>query len=416
LAEFTGERVVPGEVDADLMNEHMARYAFAARLSRMKRVLDAGCGSGYGSAELSRLALHVVGADISAEAIAFARAHYQRPNLSFELATCSALPHRDAAFDLVVAFEVIEHIKDWRQFLLEVRRVLAPGGQFVVSTPNRLYYAEQRRIAGPNPFHEHEFDFDEFRDELSAVFPHLSLFLENHVEGVVFQPLQPDNTAQVRVDETEARPAQSHFFLAVCAHRPQTGAPTFVFVPRSANVLREREQHIGLLEAELAKKNEWLEKAQRDLAALNEEHQKLLAMFRAQKDELEARNRWAESLNQRLDERGARILQLQEEVRTLAEGYEAKVSELEEENRRKTQWALETEERLGIELEARAQELVRCVEMLHETERALEERTHWARRLESEAARLSGQLAMVRASRWMRLGRRFGLGPVLPGE
>ena len=53
LAEFTGERLIPGQVDVDLLNEHMARYTFAARLARGKRVLDAGCGAGYGSAELA---------------------------------------------------------------------------------------------------------------------------------------------------------------------------------------------------------------------------------------------------------------------------------------------------------------------------------------------------------------------------
>ena len=53
--EFTGERVIPGQVDADLLNEHLARYAFAARLARGKRVLDAGCGAGYGAAELARI-------------------------------------------------------------------------------------------------------------------------------------------------------------------------------------------------------------------------------------------------------------------------------------------------------------------------------------------------------------------------
>jgi hypothetical protein len=45
LAEFTGERLIPGEVDIDLLNEHMARYHFAVRLARGKRVLDAGCGA-----------------------------------------------------------------------------------------------------------------------------------------------------------------------------------------------------------------------------------------------------------------------------------------------------------------------------------------------------------------------------------
>src|SRR5947207_16020697 len=83
LAEFTGERIIPGEVDVDLLNEHLARYAFAARLARGKRVLDAGCGAGYGSAELAHSAQNVIGIDVSADALTFARANYRLPNLTF---------------------------------------------------------------------------------------------------------------------------------------------------------------------------------------------------------------------------------------------------------------------------------------------------------------------------------------------
>ena len=54
------------------------------------------------------------------------------------------------------------------------------------------------------------------------------------------------------MDAGEPAPDESHFFVAVCAHRPQIGNPTFVYVPRAANVLRERERHIALLEHELA--------------------------------------------------------------------------------------------------------------------------------------------------------------------
>src|SRR4051812_23591407 len=138
LSEFTGERVIPGQVDVDLLNEHMARYTFAARLARGKRVLDAGCGAGYGSAVLAHTASFVVGADVSADAVEFARANYRLPNLAFERSSCASLPHPDGAFDLVVAFEVIEHLETWREFLLEARRMLAPNGQFIVSTPNKL--------------------------------------------------------------------------------------------------------------------------------------------------------------------------------------------------------------------------------------------------------------------------------------
>ena len=422
MAEFTGERVIPGQVDADLLNEHLARYAFAARLSRRKQVLDAGCGAGYGSAELARKAAGVLGIDRSAEAIAFARTQYAAPNLRFEEADCSALPAADGSIDLVVAFEVIEHLQDWRAFLREARRVLAPAGQFIVSTPNKRYYSESRGGSGPNPFHVHEFEFEEFRAELGEVFPHVSLFLENHTEGVVFQPAsaEPEGTADCRVDEAGSAPEDSHFFVAVCASRPQTGAPTFVYVPRVANVLRERERHIALLERELETKNQWLNRATAELAQLNEDHQAVLAQFRTQIAESEERARWAEGLCRDLEERGARIEQLQAEfaaaqaaAREVAEAYEAKLRELEQENEAKTRWALDTEARLGKELADKCQELAACVELLHQAEQTVEARTAWAEKWKTKSYQLEKQTILMRESRWVKLGRKFGLGPDL---
>ena len=423
LAEFTGERVIPGQVDADLLNEHMARYAFAARLSRRKQVLDAGCGSGYGSAELARTAAGVLGIDCSAEAIAFARAGYPAQNLRFEEADCGALPVPDGSIDLVVAFEVIEHLEDWRGFLREARRTLTAAGQFIVSTPNKLYYSESRSRVGPNPFHVHEFEFEEFRGALGEVFPHVSLFLENHAEGVVFQPAaSPDgeSAADVRVDDARCEPAESHFFLAVCAMRPPTGTPTFVYVPRVANVLRERERHIGLLELEVETKNQWLERTTGELAQLNQDHQAVLGQFRQQIAESEKLAQWAERLNRDLEEREARIGELQQELaaeqsaaRTVAEGYEAKLQELEAVNVEKTRWALETEARLGTELQQRCSELAQCVELLHQAGQNAEERRVWAEKLKAEADQLERQVILMKESRWVKLGRTFGLGPDL---
>jgi len=407
LAEFTGERVIPGEVDIDLMNEHLARYTFAARLARGKRVLDAGCGAGYGSAELAQAAHDVVGIDCAIEAVNFARANYRLPNLQFEQATCTALPHGDCAFDLVVAFEVIEHLENWRDFLLEVRRVLAPNGQFIVSTPNKLYYNEGRGAHGANPFHVHEFEFEEFRAELKSIFPHVSMFLENHVEGVTFQPHEAGNTVEVRVDAGEPAPAESHFFVAVCAHRPQIGNPTFVYVPRAANVLRERERHIELLEGELVTKNQWLEKALR-------EHEELMAKFTSLKDELERSNRWAEQQNREIAEGRARIVELQDELAREQESARQTVAELERDIVAKTQWARDVEAALTAEVKKQTADLVAAVDALHHTENELEERTAWALRLQKEAEELNHQLALVRESRWMKLGRRVGFGPALP--
>ena len=420
MAEFTGERLIPGEVDIDLLNEHMARYHFAVRLARGKRVLDAGCGAGYGSAELADVAERVTGIDIAPEAVEYARAHYALHNVAFEQASCTQLPFADGAFDLVVAFEVIEHLEKWRAFLQEVRRVLAPAGQLIVSTPNRLYYTESRGTQGANPFHVHEFDFEEFRQELRQFFPHVSMFLENHIEGVTFQPHESGHTVETRVDAAEPVPDESHFFIAVCAHRPQIGNPTFLYVPRVANVLRERERHIAKLEGELATKDQWLDKAQADLAEFDREHQKLLVMFREQKEELERSNRWAEELNAAVSERGARIDALQEELardqenaRSVVAGYNAKVAALEQEGREKAQWALDVEVRLTGEIGKIADALAAEGATLEQTEKDLQERTAWALRLEEEKRQLEDQVNMARASRWIRLGRKVGLGPAL---
>jgi SAM-dependent methyltransferase len=416
LAEFTGERVIPGAVDIDLFNEHMARYAFAARLARGKRALDAGCGAGYGSAELARTAQSVVGIDAAADAIEFAAANYRAPNLTFEQASCGALPYADSSFDLIVAFEVIEHLPDWRQFLQEARRTLAPNGQFIVSTPNKIYYGESRGAEGENPFHVHEFEFAEFRDELRNVFPHVSLFLENHVEGVTFRPHEAGNTAEVRVDPGDAVPEESHFFVAVCAHRPQLGNPTFVYIPRAGNVLRERERHIGLLERELEQKNGWLETAKTALDALQREHER-------QTEELDKSNRWAEELNAEVAARGARVVALQEELaaeqeraRAVAEGYAAKVAALEEDIREKTRWAIDVETSLKADVARQTAELVRAVDALHHTEKELDGRTTWARNLEAELRVAQDHVALYRESRWVKLGRKVGLGPAFPAS
>ncbi len=409
MLEFTGERVIPGEVDIDLWNEHVARYQFAVRLARSKRVLDAGCGAGYGAAALAAEALQVLGVDLAAEAASYAHAHYRLPNLHFAQASCAALPVASSSLDLVVAFEVIEHLAEWREFLAEARRVLRPSGQLVVSTPNKNYYTASRGCAGSNPYHVHEFTCEEFVEELTRIFPSVCLYLENHSESIIFQPLAPEGAAIVKLEHGTADPAEAHFYVAVCAVRPQTGAPAFVYVPSASNLLLERERHIARLEGELVLKDEWL-------STIKAEHADLVEKYRALHQELEQRNRWAEDLNRQLEE-GRRQLERQEkEAAAVAAEYA-----------RAVEWARQTEARLtsqaaaiASELESKCAELARAVELLDAAEKTVEERSRWALRLEQEKAAVEQekaaveqQLAAFRASRWVRLGKSFGFGPKL---
>jgi len=411
LAEFTGERVIPGEVDTDLWNEHVARYLFAARLARHKRVLDIACGTGYGTHELAATAASAVGIDRAPEAIQYAQSRYGRLHLTYLQAAAGELPFSDSSFDLVTAFEVIEHLTDWQPLLSEARRLLRPGGQFVVSTPNKLYYEKSREQAGPNPFHEHEFTFEEFRGALDQFFPAVTLFVQNHSEAVVFQPVGTRSAAELRIEAGAPDPATCHFFLAVCALTPQMGAPAFAFLPSAANVLRERELHIARLEQELQTKDLWLDD-------LKGEHSALVEKFRGQTTELESRNKWALQLNEQLAEVATNVERLEKDLsaeqaaaRAMADGYEAKLAELNGELTARTQWALETERRLTEELTAKCDELAQCADLLKQADTNLEERTTWALQLSKEREDILTQLSLVQASRWYRMGRKFGLGP-----
>jgi SAM-dependent methyltransferase len=399
LVEFTGERVVPGQVNVDLWSEHVARYAFARRYAEGKRVLDAGCGTGYGSAELALSARSVTGIDLSTDAVEYASRNYTIPALSFLSGSCTALPFANASFDLAVAFEVIEHLEDYRALIAGCARVLAPQGLFIVSSPNKSYYAESRSQTGPNPFHHHEFEPEEFFEELRRAFPHVLLLYQNRVESFAFHPIKTFWPADARVDGGGGNANDAHFLIAVCALDRPVEPRSFVYVPKAANILREREQHLALLEKQLAE--------------ARNERDSLLEMYRLQKQELEDHNRWAEQLSVELKASSERVLQLQHEVETISEGYEARVQELEQENQEKTQWALETDARLTKELEEKCRELFECVKLLETSDKTVEERTLWAQRLEAERANLAAQLNLIRASRWLKLGRRVGLGPVI---
>ena len=99
-----------------------------------QRVLDLGCGDGRFAAELLRVGADVVAVDVAQEPLRRARAAH--PELELALIEGEGewnLP--DAAFDLVWAGEVIEHVADTAGWLSEVRRVLRPAGTLLLSTP-----------------------------------------------------------------------------------------------------------------------------------------------------------------------------------------------------------------------------------------------------------------------------------------
>jgi SAM-dependent methyltransferase len=166
------ERIVPDETERGVVALHLVRYAFAAPYCAGKRVLDAGCGVGYGAAFLAEGAAHVTGVDIDAESIAYAQERYAAPNVEFRTGDLRELALEAASFDAVVSFEVVEHLREQEAFVDELARVLRPDGVLVLSTPN----AAETNDAPDNPFHLRELSREDFEALLRERFEEVELY------------------------------------------------------------------------------------------------------------------------------------------------------------------------------------------------------------------------------------------------
>ena len=193
---FTGERFVPGSLDAkgEMWYEHWHRYHYVLPLVDGKQVLDVACGEGYGSALISRRAAQVRGVDISAQAIAHGRGAYaDRANLQLIEASCIHLPFEAASFDVVVSFETIEHINEQAEFLDEVRRVLKIDGVLILSCPNKAEYSDKRGFT--NPFHLKELYRAELEALLAPRFGHTRWLSQRNAFVSLIAPEKPDAAA-----------------------------------------------------------------------------------------------------------------------------------------------------------------------------------------------------------------------------
>lgn len=168
--DWTGERFVHGAGDDQLWYEHAHRYALAVGMAAGRRVVDVGCGEGYGAAWIATGAASTLGIDIEPAAIDHAAKHYRSENLSFAVGDARHLDLPDACADLVTCFETIEHVSEPAKVLDELARILAPGGVVIISTPDAV------ESDGTNPFHLHELTAAELTDELERRFTHRMMF------------------------------------------------------------------------------------------------------------------------------------------------------------------------------------------------------------------------------------------------
>lgn len=293
--EFTGERFTP-ECVREIWYEHWHRYALVQPWARGRRVLDAACGEGYGSAILAQSAASVLGLDIDRAAVAHAQARYAAlSNLRYEQADATRLELPQGAFDLVVSFETLEHVHAQDDLLDGLCHALADDGLLVISSPDKATYSDAAGFR--NEYHVRELYRDEFEQLLRRRFPHVRLYAQRLLfqSAVwVLDPPDPHGYGQhvtVQADgslssELDYSPV---YYIAVCSRQPLPPLPAASwFGDRDESVYQHYNHEIR---ANMAAGGRIAE-LEAQLAALQREHQSVLAERTALAASSVAPQRW----------------------------------------------------------------------------------------------------------------------------
>lgn len=240
-----GENISP-EVPNDLYQAHRSIYLFATqfisesrsphfvsvgvkrRESRLRfaRVLDVGCGAGYGTALLRRAGAETaVGIDLDPRNVAYARRRFGGKGIEFRVGNAEALPQELGFVDLVVVSNVLEHLSSPGRALARVGALLSPGGRLVVAVPP-IVDEQGRAEHDAIPYHRSNLFIWEWRDLLLQNFKYVQAVRHLPPEGARLDfadPFPSQVAAEAfRFEECSAEELirmESLTALFVCHHR-----------------------------------------------------------------------------------------------------------------------------------------------------------------------------------------------------
>lgn len=186
------ERWVPNCVPEKVENEHLERYKYAYLHSQNKTVLDIAGGSGYGTFLLATKgnAKEVHSVDLDETAVKYGNLKYNHAVIKRELGNAIHYT-KENYYDLVVSFETIEHLDDYKAFLNNIHKSLLKNGELIISTPIVLNTTTQNN----NKYHTIEWSFLDFQNllrerfEIKEIYVQ-SVFLKSDLKDTLFSKIK----------------------------------------------------------------------------------------------------------------------------------------------------------------------------------------------------------------------------------
>lgn len=176
----TGERIRPDNFqsteDYILWLRHLFAYTFVEKkILNDHIVLEVGCGEGYGTSIISKNSFKTIGLDVDKKTILHATKRYKTTKCIFKHYDGVNIPYCDNTFDVIISFQVIEHIEADINFISEIYRVLKKNGLFFVTTPNKTYRLKPNQKPW-NRYHKREYDSGQLKKVLLNDFSDIKVY------------------------------------------------------------------------------------------------------------------------------------------------------------------------------------------------------------------------------------------------
>jgi SAM-dependent methyltransferase len=185
------------ENDPDVMvHQQLARMLFLSQIVELesKRILEFGCGSGLNCDFLMRRhkPRAMVGFDVSNASIELAQRQYEGLTVERADACDSLLDLSPGTWDLIVSFEVLEHVPDMTLFIKNIRRHLAAPGMAFISTPNREVFSLGYEPSPVNREHLKELNREELENLLQPYFPEIEIWGQRFKNNALLEAWKED--------------------------------------------------------------------------------------------------------------------------------------------------------------------------------------------------------------------------------